>query len=253
MNIVIIKMTVILFLIAVIIVNYLATAIPFNNQTQSDISDKHPNYFTPTGFTFSIWGIIYLMLGIFVIRIALQDALFFEQSYVSTMIVFYLISCVLNMLWLLAWHYLRMEYSTIIMVALLITLIITYLAIPQQEFLLKATFSLYTAWISIATIANITILLTTWNIPLFKEHEIMWFIIMITVGLLLSAIVVFSTRDVLYGVVFIWAYYGIMMKHIHHEQPYFKTSGPLYYLTFTFILIVLLTGSVFIQNGFQFY
>jgi len=251
MNVFILKMIVVLFFAGVLVVNYLSNSIPFNKHTQTDISEKYPSYFTPTGFTFSIWGIIYIMLGIFVVRIALQDMAFFDQAYVTTILIWFIISCVLNMVWLVAWHYLKMELSLLIMIGLLVSVVIIWTTIPLSETFMKATFSVYAGWISVATIANVTITLIKLKIPLFQNNQVQWFVTVITVGFLLVALVLNVTSDVLYGVVFVWAYYGIIMKHIHHENPHITTKKPLLYLKILFVLIVLLTSIEFVLNGFQ--
>ncbi|MFA5078888.1 MAG: hypothetical protein WC541_05315, partial [Dehalococcoidia bacterium] len=51
----------------VVIVNYLANALPINNKTTGQLSDQYPNLFVPAGLTFAIWGLIYIMLFIFVV------------------------------------------------------------------------------------------------------------------------------------------------------------------------------------------
>ena len=56
----------------VIYTNYLANALPIGGVTTGEVSDLLDNLFTPTGFTFSIWGIIYLSLFIFLISL-IQD------------------------------------------------------------------------------------------------------------------------------------------------------------------------------------
>jgi hypothetical protein len=50
-----------------IIVNGLANALPINNRTTGELSDQYPNLFVPAGLTFSIWGLIYILLAIFVV------------------------------------------------------------------------------------------------------------------------------------------------------------------------------------------
>ena len=57
----------IIFLIAVLIINYLANALPINNLNTGQISDKFGVLFKPAGYAFSIWGLIYLGLLVFVI------------------------------------------------------------------------------------------------------------------------------------------------------------------------------------------
>ncbi|HPF93546.1 MAG TPA: hypothetical protein PLV65_06405, partial [Tenuifilaceae bacterium] len=57
-----------IFAFAVMIVlNYLANALPLNGKTTGELSAEYPNLFVPAGLTFSIWGIIYLMLFIFIV------------------------------------------------------------------------------------------------------------------------------------------------------------------------------------------
>ena len=55
----------------VILLNVLSNALPINGQTMPEISAKYPSLFTPAGFTFSIWGVIYLALLAFVVWQAL--------------------------------------------------------------------------------------------------------------------------------------------------------------------------------------
>ena len=50
-----------------IVVNGLANALPINNKTTGVLSDQYPNLFVPAGLTFSVWGVIYILLAIFVI------------------------------------------------------------------------------------------------------------------------------------------------------------------------------------------
>lgn len=42
--------------------NYLANALPIGGVTTGEASDSYGNLFTPAGITFSIWGLIYLLL-----------------------------------------------------------------------------------------------------------------------------------------------------------------------------------------------
>ena len=39
----------------VLVVNYLANALPIGGNTTGALSDLYPNLFTPAGLTFSIW------------------------------------------------------------------------------------------------------------------------------------------------------------------------------------------------------
>ena len=45
--------------------NALSIVIPLGGNTTQELSDKYDNLFTPIGFTFSIWSIIYTLLLVF--------------------------------------------------------------------------------------------------------------------------------------------------------------------------------------------
>jgi len=55
------------FFTIMLVMNYLANSLPLNNKTTGELSDSFPNLFVPAGITFSIWGIIYLLLLIFIV------------------------------------------------------------------------------------------------------------------------------------------------------------------------------------------
>jgi len=84
-----------------IVMNYLANALPLNNKTTGELSDALPNLFVPAGITFSIWGIIYLLLLIYcVVQFTSTNQLVI--SYISWV---FALNCVLNALWIVCWHY----------------------------------------------------------------------------------------------------------------------------------------------------
>ena len=91
----------ILFFIGMVVMNYLANALPLNNHKTGELSDAYPNLFVPAGITFSIWGLIYLLLTGFVI------VQFTEGGKVAASSIgwFFIISCVFNSLWIVCWHY----------------------------------------------------------------------------------------------------------------------------------------------------
>ena len=47
-------------------VNGLANALPINDITTGELSDMYPNLFVPAGLTFAVWGVIYILLAVFV-------------------------------------------------------------------------------------------------------------------------------------------------------------------------------------------
>ena len=90
-----------------ITVNALANALPINGNTTGALSDAYPNLFVPAGLTFSIWGLIYLLLGVFAVY---QLASAFRRSedlsaFIDRISVFFILSCIANAGWVFAWHY----------------------------------------------------------------------------------------------------------------------------------------------------
>ena len=109
--------------ILVILMNGLANGLPINGKTTGELSAQYPNLFVPAGFTFSIWGLIYLLLLLFVIRQIREAYGRPEQENVVQKIgVWFFISCLANAGWILAWHHELVFLSVPIMTVLFITL-----------------------------------------------------------------------------------------------------------------------------------
>jgi len=104
-----------------IYMNYLANAKPLGGITTGEISDKYNTLFTPSGFTFSIWGIIYILVFMFVIVFVTSTPT--SLSNPQLLGTLFIISCLLNASWLLSWHYDKILLSTVIMVVFLVTLL----------------------------------------------------------------------------------------------------------------------------------
>jgi hypothetical protein len=192
-----------------IVMNYLANALPLNNVTTGQLSDSYPNLFTPAGLTFSIWGVIYLLLAACCVAQftsgsrAIMDALGWSFA----------ITCLLNSLWIVFWHYQMVPLSVLIMLALLFTLIYINIRIKYIPVsLIKASFGIYLGWICIATIANITALLVDlgWNgSPL---SEVAWTVIMILAGTAITVAAIIQFNNPFIGLPVMWAFIGIIIK-----------------------------------------
>lgn len=197
-------------LIIMVFVNYLANALPLGGKTTGAVSAEYSNVFVPAGFTFSIWGIIYLMLIIFAV---LQ---FYEPHKQATEAVswLFIVSSVLNVLWLFAWHYERLGISVMIMLLLLASLIWINMRMSNLPYsLIKATFGIYLGWICIATIANVSAWLVSFNWPAFGIAHETWAVIMIAAGLLISAAAVFKFSNPFIALAVVWGFIGLSAKH----------------------------------------
>ena len=204
----------------VVYTNYLANDLPIGGVTTGEVSDLLDNLFTPTGFTFSIWGIIYLSLFIFLISSfwISED----KEPLISKVLVLFNINCLLNISWIFAWHYMLFPLSLIIMLGLLYTLILisraikTYYIDLNSSYLYNITsFSLniYFGWITVATVANFTGLLVSYEWGGFGISHELWTSFVIVVASVIASITFLINRAVWYLLPIIWAFYGIYFKH----------------------------------------
>jgi hypothetical protein len=199
-----------LILFAVMIVmNYLANALPLNNKTTGALSDALPNLFVPAGLTFSIWGIIYLLLAVFC-AIQFKGS---NQTIIAGIGWLFAVSCLLNALWIVAWHYQRIPLSLLIMTGMLVSLIYINILIRDLPLgIIKASFGIYLGWICIATIANVTALLVHYKWNAFGISEVAWAIIMIGAGTLIATITLLRLQNPFIGLSVVWAFIGIYIK-----------------------------------------
>ncbi len=192
-----------------VVMNYLANALPLNGKTTGALSDAYPNLFVPAGVTFSIWGIIYILLVTFcVIQFTTS-----HQAVITRMGWLFGLSCIFNALWIVAWHYERLPMSLILMLGLLVSLIwINFFIRDLPAGFIKAAFGIYLGWICIATIANVTALLVNYGWGGFGISEETWTIIMIAVGALLVSLTIWRLDNPFIGLSVVWAFAGIMIK-----------------------------------------
>ncbi len=208
--------------ILVLVMNALANALPINGRTTGELSDLYPNLFVPAGFTFSIWGIIYLMVGIWVVYELVQAFRNKETGGASKIGIFFFLSCLFNSTWILAWHYEFVLLSLFIMLGILGSLIGIYLRLEigkrryntVTRVIIQAPFSVYLGWITIATVANVTTLLVDQNWNGFGVDPATWTIVVIAVATLISFAVLYTRRDFVYALVPIWAFFGILSKRM---------------------------------------
>lgn len=199
----------VIFFAAMVFMNYLANALPINGKTTGELSNAYPNLFVPAGITFSIWGIIYLLLAGYCI------AQFFPayKDIAFRINLLFIISCAFNALWILAWHYQRLPWSLVAMTGILVSLILINLQIRDfAPGLVKAAFGIYLGWICIATIANMTALFVHVGWNGFSIQQYIWTIIMIAIGTFIILLTIIRTNNPYIGLSVVWAFAGIIIK-----------------------------------------
>ncbi|MEQ9103442.1 MAG: hypothetical protein RIE53_01955 [Rhodothermales bacterium] len=195
-------------------VNALANILPIGGNTTGAVSDAYASMFTPAGFTFAIWSIIYLGLLLLVVVQALPR--FRHDERLRRMDGAFMLNGVLNAAWIVAWHHEYLWLSMAIMLGLLATLVVMYDAVrkgAEPDWLFTMSFrvpvSLYLAWICVATVANISILQSAagWNNAVFSEPT--WTLLKLAVVAAVAGSVFFRFRDAVFVAVVAWAAFGI--------------------------------------------
>lgn len=239
---------VVVMVIATIVVNGLATALPLNGQTTGEISDRFQVFFVPAGYVFSIWGLIYLGLGAYAIYQALPaQAGNPRQKRIGYIFV---LSSLANIAWIFLWHYEQFPLTLVAMLTLLASLIVIYLRLdigrakvpPAERWSMHVPFSVYLGWITVATIANVTSLLDYLNWSGWGIRPEVWAVIMLIAGLAIASAVSLTRGDVAYLLVLLWAFVGIAVKH--QGTTLVATTA---WITSGLVLVLLVAG-VFLRS-----
>jgi hypothetical protein len=207
--------------IMVIGVNILASLSLINNESPREIAEKYESLFTPAGYTFSIWGLIYLgLLGFIVYQCWLAfsgrapEAL---AQFMERMRGWWLISCLANTCWLFSWHYELLPVSLLLMLGLLISLLAIHVnfniytaqaSLPEKLFI-SIPFSIYLGWICVAAVANLSALLVYTGFDGRNIPVTMFFIAVCTAAI---AMLIIKRNNFVAGLTAIWALSGIIIK-----------------------------------------
>ncbi len=225
----------------------------FNSPTVGAISDKYPSLFTPAGVTFAIWGLIYTLLLVFCIRhlrIAFSsgtrapDANSDGNASIKTtegnlelfsIGPWFIINNLLAAAWLIAWTHEAMDAALILIGAQLVTLIIIHIragiydrfASVGSRLLTQVPLSVYFGWINVAVIANVAAWLVYrhWDGSGMDYSPLTWTMIVMVMATVLTMLVIFIRRNVVFGLVLIWALYGIILRHADPAMQPIRTTA----------------------------
>lgn len=207
-----------------IAVNAMANSLPLFGRTTGGVSDSYPTLFSPAPFTFAVWGVVYLLLGGFVVFQALPERGAEKRLVVARPL--FVLSSIVNVFWLISWHALALPLSELLMVMLLGVLILLYLRVgvwrePKQgaqRWWVDLPISVYLGWISVATIANTAILLVSLGVDGGAWAPFVTVVMVVTaLGLGLAAVVI--RRDAGYALVVAWGLVGIAAARAGNVLP----------------------------------
>lgn len=204
---------------ATVVVNFLATTGKINGINTAAVSDANPTLFTPKGYTFAIWGIIYLLLFVYLLVQLFSKDLGRDER-LSKIAFWFIVSSAANVGWIFAWQYSQFLVSALVMLILLFSLtrILTLVAGTERTytsfFSLELPFGLYAGWITVATIANIAVLLLRLGWDGFGIPWFIWLTIVLLVAVIIALTATRDTRNVAYPAAILWGLLGILTRYL---------------------------------------
>ncbi|MCK0144238.1 tryptophan-rich sensory protein [Arenibacter sp. F26102] len=211
-----------LSVVLVIAVNYISQAVRINDTTIGELSQRYTNLFTPAGYAFAIWGLIFLGLlayALYQIKVVFFDRK--ELAYIEQTGYWFALANVLNATWVITFAYDYMGLTVIIIAGILISLLKIIINTNMERWDAPKeiiAFSwwpicLYSGWITVATIANIALYLTKigWNGAFLTEVQ--WTIILMVVATLINLVIIYKRSMREFAAVGVWALFAIYIRH----------------------------------------
>ncbi|WP_462422166.1 tryptophan-rich sensory protein [Salinicoccus sp. Marseille-QA3877] len=195
--------------VIMIIMNYTA------GSSVGNVADDNPTIIQPAGFAFAIWGLIYVLIFIWMVKLFFSKGDQFSVSIAERLKYWPIINFILNGVWIVAFTQQWMVISTIVILALLFTLfrMHTITSAELYHWYDRLPFSIYFGWVTIASIVNIFTAFSNYNIEsLLGMSELVWTIIAIMAAALIGIFIAGFFNDWLYPLVLIWPFFGIYME-----------------------------------------
>ncbi|MBU2920151.1 tryptophan-rich sensory protein [Winogradskyella psychrotolerans] len=240
----------IIALLITIFINYLSNTGTLNNTTIGEVSNSYRSLFTPAGYTFAIWGVIYLLLIGFVIY---QGRGLFKDVKNDDVVLktgwWFILSCLFNSLWIFAWIYEYTGVSCIFIFLLLFSLLKIVLnnrmelddePLPIIAFVWWP-FVIYSGWVTVASIANVSTYLVKIDWGGIGLSDLTWAIILIAIAVFINVIITWKRNMREFALVGAWALIGIGNANKLNNET-------LMYIAFISAAILIISSSI---HGFK--
>jgi len=235
------------FFTFMVLANIYIEALPLNNVTVNEVSKAHDTIITPPDFSFMIWGVIYLWLFLFIL---FQFGIFNTKSEANNPDIiyklggFFIFSSILNVGWIVAWHYEYLVLAFLLIFAIWITLIIAYGRMISEirdfkdRFFVQFPFGMYLSWLTAATLVNAMALLTYYNPDLLAIPASYWICAALAVIFGMSEYYVIKHKDFVYGLTSLWVLSGLLYRYF--GLMYKEGNGMFVFLLLAVLSVVLL-------------
>lgn len=189
-----------------------------------------PKLLSPAPVTFAIWGPIFVLIAgalVYQSLDLLPGREKVETTIVRTFSVFFFLSSVFSGLWYVAWSRSLIWTSIALMMLYYVSVLLGYfrlrinLAPPDRwmKVLVTGGWSMYTGWITVATVVNTTTGLVYYGFDKLPFTELQWTITMILVALVVYLGFLFKREDKVFAGVGEWAFTGLVITHLDPAPP----------------------------------
>lgn len=203
--------------------NFGANRFLLNGTTTGEVTKDMNLSFEPAGFTFSIWGLIYLLqfASIFsYLKWTKKETERNQSKDPAELLLGSGLVCLLNMMWILFWHYKLWIGTAVILACMCIVLCwINYLIKYLHRngvgyYVIKASNQIYLAWATIAFILDLFIVLIQEKVIGTEISEVTVTIGVLVLSCFLGLGILLWVNSLWYGAVYLWAYMGILLNHL---------------------------------------
>ena len=215
----------IIAIFATLIVNSLSNFFPPGGRNIGEIANTILSgvLIIPANYAFAIWGLIYLGLiaySIYQLRHSQRSRATIQQ--VNALVI---LASLAQIFWVYLFTLQLFWPSVVAMLVILLPLIRINLLLRnsrspgsrERRWFAQIPFSIYLAWISVATIVNVASALYISGWDGWGINDIGWTAIMLIIGTVIAAIVAIQRSDVAFNLVFVWAYVAIALRHFDNS------------------------------------
>lgn len=213
-------------LIFALVMNSLQGSQLFNGTTVGEVSAKYETLFTPAGYAFAIWGIIYLLLIAFVVFQWVATFKQKENNELKQTGLWFALGNLANGFWIVAWLNEKLGLSVLLILILLFSLIMLTIRLRLETWdapvriiaFVWWPICIYLGWIIVASVANISVFLVSidWQGGFISPQ--IWTIIMIVAATIIYLILIKTRNMREAAAVGIWALIATAVKQWQVNQ-----------------------------------
>jgi hypothetical protein len=209
-----------LTLIFALVLNGLAGSGVFGGRSVGDVSAQYDTLITPAGYAFAIWGIIYLLLILFVGYQWVAWLKNRDDTALKQTGGWFALGNIANGLWIVVWLNEYMALSVALILILLITLIVLTFRLRLEIWdapvrtiaFVWWPIVFYLGWIVVASVANVSVYLVSipWQGGFLSP--VAWALVMIVIATAIYLLLVFTRNMREAALVGVWAFIAIAAR-----------------------------------------